>query len=95
MRILCYAAAFPLIRGSLVLDAVGDNPAPSDTDVETIVFLRHGEKPAEGLGQLTCRLHNSAPSLVTYAYLFLCQRGCSDCGSSFFGFLDSCFWLLS
>ena len=45
MRILCYAAAFLLIRGSLALDAVGENPAPSHTDAETIVFLRHGEKP--------------------------------------------------
>jgi hypothetical protein len=63
MRILCYAAAFLLIRGSLAVDAVGENPAPSHTDVETIVFLRHGEKPAEGLGQLTCRGLNRALAL--------------------------------
>ena len=51
MRIFCYAAALLLIRGSLILDAAGENPAPSHTDVETIVFLRHGEKPPGGLGQ--------------------------------------------
>jgi len=38
MRILSYAAAVPLIRGSLILDAAGENPPPSKAEVETIVF---------------------------------------------------------
>jgi hypothetical protein len=63
MRIFCYAAALLLIRGSLILDAAGENPAPSHTDVETIVFLRHGEKPPGGLGQLTCEGLNRALAL--------------------------------
>jgi hypothetical protein len=41
----------------------GENPPPSNTDVETIVFLRHGEKPSGGLGQLTCQGLNRALGL--------------------------------
>src|SRR6266852_9558725 len=61
MRILCYASILLLIRGSLILDAAGQNPSP--TNVETIVFLRHGEKPPGGLGQLTCEGLNRALAL--------------------------------
>jgi hypothetical protein len=61
MRILYYASVLLLIRGSL--DAAGQNPAPLQTDVETIVFLRHGEKPPGGLGQLTCQGLNRALAL--------------------------------
>jgi hypothetical protein len=32
-------------------------------DIETLVFLRHGEKPAQGLGQLDCRGLNRALAL--------------------------------
>ena len=49
MRILCYAAALLLIRGSLMLEAEDENSPASRADVETIVFLRHGEKPPGGL----------------------------------------------
>ena len=63
MRILYYATVLLLIRGSLILDAAGQNPAPSQTTVETIVFLRHGEKPPGGLGQLTCQGLNRALAL--------------------------------
>ena len=62
MRILCYAALL-LIRGGLISDAAGENPASSQTEVETIVFLRHGEKPQGGLGQLTCQGLNRALAL--------------------------------
>jgi len=55
MRILCYAAVLLLIRGGLISDAAGENPSSSQTDIETIVFLRHGEKPQRGLGQSTCQ----------------------------------------
>jgi hypothetical protein len=37
----------------------GERPNP----VETIVFIRHGEKPEEGLGQLDCRGLNRALAL--------------------------------
>src|SRR5215469_2678944 len=63
MRILYYATVLLLVRGSLVLDAAGQSPAPSQTNVETIVFLRHGEKPPGGLGQLTCQGLNRALAL--------------------------------
>jgi hypothetical protein len=39
-------------------------PAPTDAQsVETIVCLRHGEKPSGGLGQLSCRGLNRALAL--------------------------------
>jgi len=52
-----------LIRGSLILQAADENPPASHGDVETIVFLRHGEKPPGGLGQVTCQGLNRALAL--------------------------------
>jgi hypothetical protein len=46
-----------LLMGSMIC-ARADGPA-----VETIVCLRHGEKPSGGLGQLTCRGLNRALAL--------------------------------
>lgn len=44
-----------------------ENPAPSAAvakpAVETLVCIRHGEKPARGLGQLSCRGFNRALAL--------------------------------
>jgi hypothetical protein len=65
MRVLCYAAALLLICWGLILGTAGENPPPSHTDVETVVFLRHGEKPQGGLGQLTCQGLNRALALPT------------------------------
>src|SRR5271154_1866439 len=48
-----------LLLGS-VISVRGDGPAES---VETIVCVRHGEKPKAGLGQLTCRGLNRALAL--------------------------------
>jgi hypothetical protein len=48
MRVLCYGAALLLICWSLIIGAAGENLPPSDTDVETVVFLRDGEKPPGG-----------------------------------------------
>jgi regulation of enolase protein 1 (concanavalin A-like superfamily) len=45
--------------------------AATGTTTETIVFLRHGEKPAGGYGQLTCQGLQRAlalPSVLTTAY---------------------------
>jgi hypothetical protein len=35
----------------------------ADANVETLVFIRHGEKPAQGLGQLNCQGLNRALAL--------------------------------
>lgn len=43
------------------------NTARGDDSVETIVFVRHGEKPSKGLGQLNCKGLNRAlalPSII-------------------------------
>jgi hypothetical protein len=37
--------------------------APADANIETIVAIRHGEKPPEGLGNLNCRGLNRALAL--------------------------------
>lgn len=42
-----------------------ETEALPNKDVETIVFLRHGEKPFLGFGQLTCQGFNRALSLPT------------------------------
>ncbi|WP_321922653.1 histidine phosphatase family protein [Paraburkholderia guartelaensis] len=39
------------------------NSAPAAHDVETLIFVRHGEKPPEGFGQLNCKGLNRALSL--------------------------------
>ncbi|MBV8662450.1 MAG: hypothetical protein JO107_05060, partial [Hyphomicrobiales bacterium] len=51
--------------------ALAGGPARSQGPVETIVFLRHGEKPALGLGQLDCRGLNRAlalPKVIAAAF---------------------------
>ena len=37
--------------------------APADANIETIVAIRHGEKPPNGLGNLNCRGLNRALAL--------------------------------
>jgi hypothetical protein len=55
------AAAFAaLILPNLVASAIGDG---IDGAAETIVFVRHGEKPEGGLGQLSCQGLNRALAL--------------------------------
>jgi len=59
MRTLC---AISLVL-ALVTRLPGQTPEPSnaaDPKVETIVFIRHGEKPLTGLGQITCQGLNRA-----------------------------------
>ena len=46
-------------------------PAPADSTIETLVFLRHGEKPDGGYGQLTCQGLQRAlalPAVLTAQY---------------------------
>src|SRR5207248_9302574 len=52
-------------------DGVGVVPAPTATTTETLVFLRHGEKPSGGYGQLTCQGLQRAlalPAVLTSRY---------------------------
>jgi hypothetical protein len=56
-----------LILGLMVLvraeGQTNSPPIPAGPTVETIVCIRHGEKPQGGLGQLTCRGLNRALAL--------------------------------
>jgi hypothetical protein len=48
---------------TLLMFLVTSPPARADDEVETIVLLRHGEKPEGGLGQLNCQGFNRALAL--------------------------------
>jgi hypothetical protein len=67
MKALTYAAAFLALLGSLKLQ--GEDPQQPGLPtlpaaaVETIVFLRHGEKPDKEIGQLNCQGLNRALAL--------------------------------
>ncbi len=67
MKALFYAAAFLafLINGKMVEADPPQpaSPAPNGNAVETIVFLRHGEKPEQEIGQLNCQGLNRALAL--------------------------------
>jgi hypothetical protein len=52
------------IAAPLALEAVESRAQPVD-GTQTLVFLRHGEKPGEGLGQLNCQGLNRALDLAT------------------------------
>ncbi len=49
--------------GALLALTLGLGAAPPAAAVETIIFVRHGEKPSAGLGQLSCRGLNRALAL--------------------------------
>ncbi|HDS1698867.1 MULTISPECIES: histidine phosphatase family protein [Pseudomonas] len=59
LSLLLTAIAVPL-----ALEAVESRARPVD-GTQTLVFLRHGEKPGEGLGQLNCQGLNRALDLAT------------------------------
>ncbi len=67
MKTLLCAAAFLALFGGSKLDGADPqqaaSPTPSATAVETIVFLRHGEKPEKEIGQLNCQGLNRALAL--------------------------------
>jgi hypothetical protein len=50
------------VRADAQTNSISSNNTPGQT-VETIVIVRHGEKPKSGLGQLTCRGLNRALAL--------------------------------
>jgi hypothetical protein len=67
MKVLPFAAAFLALFGSLKLRGEDPQqpglPTPPAAAVETIVFLRHGEKPDKEIGQLDCQGLNRALAL--------------------------------
>lgn len=63
-RHLFLAAALAAILVPLSLDVVESHDQPAD-GTQTLVFLRHAEKPGEGLGQLNCQGLNRALDLAT------------------------------
>jgi len=67
------AATGGLLAGATVnvAHAASAAAAASATDVATLIFVRHGEKPAEGLGQLNCKGLNRAlalPAVIAAKY---------------------------
>ncbi|MHC6226592.1 histidine phosphatase family protein [Pseudomonas sp. X10] len=57
-------AAFTAVIAPLALEVVESRAEPVD-GTQTLVFLRHAEKPDEGLGQLNCQGLNRALDLAT------------------------------
>ena len=53
LRVLTKTAAVAALLWSIPL--VSSNAEQRETAVETIVFVRHGEKPEGGFGQLSCQ----------------------------------------
>ncbi|MBP2261216.1 hypothetical protein J3B00_002021 [Pseudomonas sp. BP8] len=63
-RHLMLVAALAAILVPVTLGVVESREQPVD-GVQTLVFLRHAEKPGEGLGQLNCQGLNRAIDLAT------------------------------
>jgi hypothetical protein len=63
-RHLLLSLVLTAIAAPLALEAVESRAQPVD-GTQTLVFLRHGEKPGEGLGQLNCQGLNRALDLAT------------------------------
>lgn len=71
--VLCLAilASVPCLVHAQMDTNTTVSPAPADSDAETIVAIRHGEKPQGGLGNLNCRGLNRAlalPNLLLSKY---------------------------
>ena len=62
MRVLAKTAVFAVLSWSVPL--VAGKAGQSEKAVETIVFIRHGEKPEGGFGQLNCQGLNRALALA-------------------------------
>jgi hypothetical protein len=62
--VLAVSRVFPATLAVFSLSSLVAMPVQAaDPDVETIVMVRHGEKPVAGLGQLSCRGLNRALAL--------------------------------
>ncbi|KAA1185672.1 histidine phosphatase family protein [Rhizobium tropici] len=55
--------SLPLASGILALASLWGSASAAETATQTIVFMRHGEKPEAGLGQLSCQGLNRALAL--------------------------------
>ena len=62
MRVLAKTAVVVALLWSVPL--IGGKAGPTEQAVETIVFIRHGEKPEGGFGQLNCQGLNRALALA-------------------------------
>ena len=62
----------------LILLAAASGLASPASAVETIVFLRHGEKPEKGLGQLDCKGLNRALALPSVVKRLATAAGKTD-----------------
>jgi hypothetical protein len=62
LRVLAKTAVVAALSWSIPL--VGGKAGQTEKAVETIVFVRHGEKPEGGLGQLNCQGLNRALALA-------------------------------
>ncbi|WP_445672074.1 histidine phosphatase family protein [Pseudomonas inefficax] len=63
-RYLLLGLVLTAVAVPLALEAVESRAQPVD-GTQTLVFLRHAEKPGEGLGQLNCQGLNRALDLAT------------------------------
>lgn len=63
-RLLVVAALLAAVLIPVTLEVVDSHEKPVD-GTQTLVFLRHAEKPGEGLGQLNCQGLNRAIDLAT------------------------------
>lgn len=63
-RLLLLSLALVAAAVPLALEVVESRAQPDD-GTQTLVFLRHAEKPGEGLGQLNCQGLNRALDLAT------------------------------
>lgn len=59
-------ALFFLLAAAMTLPRLSLAGQPETESVETLVFVRHGEKPRQGLGLLTCQGLNRALMLPDY-----------------------------
>ncbi|MFK0162731.1 hypothetical protein [Rhizobium sp. NPDC090279] len=57
------SVSLPLAASLLALTSFWSAASATETDTQTIVFMRHGEKPEAGLGQLSCQGLNRALAL--------------------------------
>ena len=66
MNILAFAAWTVTAFGAATAPSVAAEPAHGTSGVETLVFVRHGEKPKPGLGLLTCQGLNRSLKLPDF-----------------------------
>jgi hypothetical protein len=70
-RIWLVRMASSLALVSACAQAADNSAAKAANNLETLVFVRHGEKPATGLGQLSCKGLNRAlalPAVIAAKY---------------------------